>query len=241
MPTDALGSLVRIASQSQSLKELRDRALPVLAAAVGARSAMWATWGSCTPRDASAVYRMEERVPRLILDGWAEYLREMDALASAIFTRRVVLDTQVFGDDLPRLAFSREIKRPMEADETMYCLLEQVPGRPSIVVLNRSRVDPPFDTSAVESMSALSGVLGLGEAAATLRDRSNASGDWASLRPSERRAVELVRLGFTNQQIALALDISPNTVRNRLARVFRHANVSSRAELVAALGTPPRT
>ena len=55
--------------------------------------------------------------------------------------------------------------------------------------------------------------------------------DQARLSPKERDMVDYVRLGYTNAEIASALGISPNTVRNRLARVFQKMNVSRRAEL----------
>jgi DNA-binding CsgD family transcriptional regulator len=48
----------------------------------------------------------------------------------------------------------------------------------------------------------------------------------------EREIAALVARGFRNAEIAALLRISANTVRNRLARIFRKADVSTRAELV---------
>ena len=48
----------------------------------------------------------------------------------------------------------------------------------------------------------------------------------------QRDIVSRVALGQTNAQIATALGLSANTVRNHLARVFARIGASNRAELV---------
>lgn len=53
-----------------------------------------------------------------------------------------------------------------------------------------------------------------------------------SLTPAERHVVDYVCLGYTNPEIAAALGISVNTVRNRLVLVFRKLGATTRAELV---------
>ncbi|MCU1278783.1 MAG: hypothetical protein JWM53_2329, partial [bacterium] len=55
----------------------------------------------------------------------------------------------------------------------------------------------------------------------------------ASLTPRQRVIVQHVARGLTNAEIARALRVSINTVRNRLADVFTRLGVSTRAELVA--------
>jgi DNA-binding CsgD family transcriptional regulator len=59
--------------------------------------------------------------------------------------------------------------------------------------------------------------------------------DGLALTPREREIGNYLLLGYTNREIALGLDSSPNTVRNQLAALFRKAEVSTRAELVARL------
>ena len=48
----------------------------------------------------------------------------------------------------------------------------------------------------------------------------------------QREIVEHVALGHTNDAIAAALGVSPNTLRNHLARVFAKLGASNRADLV---------
>jgi len=55
----------------------------------------------------------------------------------------------------------------------------------------------------------------------------------------EREVLSYLHLGYTNQQIALALGSAPRTVRNQLSRVYQKLGVSSRAEAVGvAVGRP---
>ena len=68
---------------------------------------------------------------------------------------------------------------------------------------------------------------------ARLGGRPSRSGE---LTPSERQTAALVAAGLSNKQIAERLFISVNTVQTTLKHVFRKTGVSSRAQLVAALG-----
>jgi DNA-binding CsgD family transcriptional regulator len=52
------------------------------------------------------------------------------------------------------------------------------------------------------------------------------------LTPRQRELVELVALGRTDAEIASALAISANTVRNQLVAVRRRLGAANRAELV---------
>ena len=56
----------------------------------------------------------------------------------------------------------------------------------------------------------------------------------AALTPREYEVWSYLHLGYTNEQIALALGSAPRTVRNQLSRVYEKLGVSGRAEAVAA-------
>jgi DNA-binding CsgD family transcriptional regulator len=58
------------------------------------------------------------------------------------------------------------------------------------------------------------------------------------LTPTERRVVELVAGGRTNQEVAAVLFVSPRTVEFHLRNVFRKLDVHSRAELVRRFASP---
>jgi len=56
-----------------------------------------------------------------------------------------------------------------------------------------------------------------------------------SLTPSERRVAEMAAQGPTNREIAQALFVTPRTVEVHLTSIFRKLEISSRAQLAAAL------
>ncbi|WP_240754631.1 XrtB/PEP-CTERM-associated transcriptional regulator EpsA [Parasulfuritortus cantonensis] len=56
----------------------------------------------------------------------------------------------------------------------------------------------------------------------------------------EHEIMQWVRSGKTNHEIGLILNISPNTVKNHLKRIFHKLNVSSRAQAVAKYGSLAR-
>jgi DNA-binding CsgD family transcriptional regulator len=73
----------------------------------------------------------------------------------------------------------------------------------------------------------------------TPRPSANVVEEWArghGVAPAEFKVISLVERGLTNTEVATALSISANTVRNHLASAFRKLNVSTRAELAYHLG-----
>ena len=56
---------------------------------------------------------------------------------------------------------------------------------------------------------------------------------WESLSPRERDVTALVCLGYTNREIAARLNISPDTVKDRISSVFRKFNINKRNDLRA--------
>jgi PAS domain S-box-containing protein len=70
-----------------------------------------------------------------------------------------------------------------------------------------------------------------GSAGATARIASVAT----DLSAQERRVLTLVAEGRTNKEIAVAMKLSPKTVKNYLSRVFQKLQVAGRAEAVARL------
>jgi ATP/maltotriose-dependent transcriptional regulator MalT len=73
------------------------------------------------------------------------------------------------------------------------------------------------------------------------RPRRPMSGGIDSLTPSELRVAKLAASGVTNRAIAETLFVTKNTVEWHLRHVFRKLDVTSRAELDAALGQASTT
>ena len=67
------------------------------------------------------------------------------------------------------------------------------------------------------------------------RPRSRRTSGIDALTPSERRVAVLAVDGQTNREIAQHLFVTPKTVENHLAVVYRKLGVSGRQQLPAAL------
>lgn len=73
-------------------------------------------------------------------------------------------------------------------------------------------------------------IIGELRASGVSRRDADASGP---LTAREREALQLLSSGRSNQQIATALGVSPNTVKNHLANAYRKLGVSSRLAAIA--------
>ena len=63
-------------------------------------------------------------------------------------------------------------------------------------------------------------------------ERKRPTSGWASLTPTEREVVRLVREGLTNKDIAARLFVSPRTVQTHLTHVYTKLGLTSRVHLV---------
>jgi len=70
-----------------------------------------------------------------------------------------------------------------------------------------------------------------------LRPRRTAVTGPDSLTPTERRVAELAASGLTNRQAAEALFVTVKTVETHLARVYQKLGISTRTELLHAIGS----
>lgn len=137
---------------------------------------------------------------------------------------------------LEAVELCRQVPRPLDLAQ---CL------RDAAVALARAGRQADARPLALEAVSLLEGLRAVGEmrgAQAMLRaagvrlggrvKRAAASG-WGSLTDGELRVVRLAVEGRSNQQIAIALHLSPRTVGWHLSNVFGKLGLSSRAELAA--------
>lgn len=99
--------------------------------------------------------------------------------------------------------------------------------------LGRGPEAPPFAEASYWDAATLAAHLSSVHGLARLV--SDGTGD-AFLTARERQVAELVARGKTTADVARALAVSPNTVKESLKRVFRKLGVRSRAAMVARLG-----
>jgi DNA-binding CsgD family transcriptional regulator len=186
---------------------------------------------STAPFETGTYEQMDMHYARRCVAGWdTQYSRDMEP---------VVKDSLAFGGvgvdrrssrDRARLAFYAEILAPTHVREGVFCTIELGERPLALCILNRTR-EMRLSEESMATLRALLPVFALGDR--VLSKRAVSAFDEApvaGLSPREREVAQLLTLGYTNPEIALALSSSVHTVRNQVASIFRKAGVSTRAE-----------
>jgi DNA-binding CsgD family transcriptional regulator len=166
-----------------------------------------------------------------LANNW-RYMAEIELKEAQPLSEGFVLDTDVFSlRRRERLAIYQEFVVPnhLRSGLLRFWVMD---GRVWIMALCRDR-PTPYGRS-VARLDLLFPYLRAAARAATWRANDDQFGnllpDWG-LTPTEEKIVPLVIRGLTNQEAAALLGLSPHTVRNSLAEIFRKLGVSRRSEL----------
>ncbi len=101
----------------------------------------------------------------------------------------------------------------------------------SVAALRDALGDKDFDSAWAEG-AALSTEEAIAYAQRGRGERKRPTEGWASLTPTERDVVHLVREGLGNKDIATRLFVSPRTVQTHLTHVYTKLGLTSRVPLV---------
>jgi DNA-binding CsgD family transcriptional regulator len=176
---------------------------------------------------------------------WAEMSAEcLEMLAPARRHGGVIVDSEWFGARLGRLTYHDVFMRPHRGRTTLVAFLECRGVLSGELALGRSRGSSPFteaDAAALRrlvpvlslSRHAYLGGVGKGVCGARPAPTLGSAGRDPGLTAREREVLGYLHLGYTNQQIAVALGSAPRTVRNQLSSAYEKLGVASRAEAVA--------
>jgi DNA-binding CsgD family transcriptional regulator len=173
---------------------------------------------------------------RRCVEGWdPQYSREMAPVVRAsIDTGGATLDSRSLSAR-SRLAFYADVMEPSRVREGMFAMIRLGDVGLALCIHNRTS-KLRFSDLSLETIRDLIPLFALGDR--MLGKRAQAFNDEvpiAKLSRREREVAELLTLGYTNREIALALGSSIHTVRNQMASLFRKAGASTRAELVGII------
>jgi DNA-binding CsgD family transcriptional regulator len=178
-----------------------------------------------------ALAGLDDDYAKRLLAAGAAYDAELSSVKrAAIASGGVAVDTAVLGTSVRRARYHRELVGP-GGGHSLLCYLG-TRGRPGgVLMLGRVR---GFGDGDLERVRRLRPAIALGLATfahhATVEGRTTV--DDRALTPREQDIAAYLSLGYTNREIALALGLSPHTVRNQLAALFVKTGVSTRTELV---------
>ncbi len=160
---------------------------------------------------------------------WGCYRQELAPVFERAACRGAAVDSQELGARLHDTRYFAEIAAPQRPVSTAIVLLRWQTASLGAYVLGRRR---EFSPTERDLLCLLAPCLALG-LAAHVSSPDDREPLLQALTPSEREVVDYVCLGFTNKEIAAACGISAHRGRNKLVRIFRRMEVSTRAELSA--------
>ena len=236
-----LGLLAEMALGARDLAEFERDWLAALQRSLGFETAcsVWTNHHGVTLHAATLGY--PERVLR---ERFSLYMSELTPDEVAGFSRDApAIDTEVVNAQRREsLTVYRELLRPSGVTSFVTNVWQSRWGVFGFH-LARGRGSTGFGIRHVERLGRVAAGVKLGQALlAADQLRASPDGDWWShawgLSRRECEMARLVARGLSNPEIGALLRVSPHTVRNHLAAVFRKAAVSSRAELVFAMSTP---
>jgi DNA-binding CsgD family transcriptional regulator len=176
---------------------------------------------------------------------WDEMSVEcLEMLAPARRHGGVIVDSDWFGARLGRLTYHDVFMRPHRGRTTLLAFLECRGVLSGELALGRCRGSSPFSEADVATLRRLVPVLSLsrhaylggagkGVCGARLAPLPAQRDAGPGLTAREREVLGYLHLGYTNEQIGVALGSAPRTVRNQLSSAYAKLGVATRAEAVA--------
>lgn len=237
---DPLRVLCDLARSSGSLVQWRSDALAIVRSEVPFDGALFHELSPRVPLDRAALVGIDRSALELSRASWDELAVVLGRLRDLASAQQGVASTdEAFAaGSRGRKDWSARVAKVLRAPEALMAHLE-VGGRivAGVVLVRRAA----FRELDRDRMRRLVPALAVGDALRQLADSHALQGLVAELRcvdqrltERQRQLVELVALGQTDAEIALALGISANTVRNQLVRVRERLGAANRAEVVRA-------
>lgn len=232
-PLEALGSL---AANAPDLRSFRLGTLEILAGVVPFDAALFHAFSPRVPLETGAFVGLEPERITASMRYWDEFANLFGVMRDRAHREAVVTD-----EILPkraRLAFQKRVAKPM-GQRTVCMVHLVVRGHLISAIALFSRRERAFSQGILARIGKLVPFIAAGDAMHQLLDGvpvTTASTRLTCvdqrLTPRQREIVEHVATGQTNPQIAAALGLSTNGVRNHLARIFERLDAANRADLV---------
>ena len=239
--TELVTALASLGTRADSLKAFRERAIDLVLAAVPADASLLHALSPRIPLETAAVRGIPIETLRASMPGWDAAAVALEPLRSrANELAGVARDTDAFPLGTPaRARYVSALARPFGMESTLVAHLT-VRGRiRAALVLFRAPRSARFSDHEAALVRAILPTLTLADALHHELDQAPRRDVAVRLRCEDQRltarqreVVEHVALGHTNEAIALALGLSPNTLRNHLVEVFRRLGASNRADVV---------
>jgi DNA-binding CsgD family transcriptional regulator len=229
--------LASLALTATSVREYRAEGLRRLVSWAGGDGGLIHRHFPTTAPFETGIYEgMDPHYARRCVAGWdVQYGRDMAPVVRwSVDNGRPSMDFRSLSEK-SRLAFYADIITPSHIREGVLSTIELGGELMAFVILNLGSREH-FADATVELVRSLLPFFALGDRLLAKRGLTfDEDVCFPRLTPREREVAELLALGYTNREIALALTSSVHTVRNQVASLFRKAGASTRAELVGLM------
>jgi DNA-binding CsgD family transcriptional regulator len=238
---DALESrLAAVGTEATSLPAYRTAVLACLRAVVPFDVGLMHALSPRVPLETGALVGITPAELAAGTTAWDGLAVELGALRDhALAHEGVAADHEVFPrGSSARGRYARALAGVLRAEALVIAHLSARGSIRAAMVLAR-RAPDPFQPRELALLRALVPILASGDALQEALDGAERARVPKALRcedsrltPRQREIVTHVAMGHTNAEIAEALAISPNTLRNALADAFRRLGASNRADVV---------
>jgi len=231
-------SLCDLARGSSSLVGWRSEALQILRTRIDYEGALFHELSPRVSLDRAAYVRLDRETIERSSASWDELavvfgrLRELASTQGGVSSTDEAFPQGTRG----RKAWNTRVGRMLHAPEALVAHLSIGARIVSGILLVRPTA---FHERERQTIRALVPVLSVCDGLRQALDTGHVEGQVAELQcvdqrltPRQRELVVLVALGRTDAEIAQALEISANTVRNQLVLVRRRLGAANRAEVV---------
>lgn len=235
----AAQSLALLATDARSLRAFRSETLALLKQLVPFDGAVFHALSPRVPLATGVFVGITQADVARSLPHWDDLAVELGTLRELASRHWVASDTQAFAPgSRARARFDKHITRPFKMRSL--CMMHlMVRGALHAAVVLMARRRDAFSASAVTQLRKLAPIIAAGDTLQVSLDQVEQRQQPLRLvcrdqrlTVRQREIAELVALGHTNEAIGEALEISPNTVRNHLAKMFTRLGAATRTELV---------
>ncbi len=236
---ELLTRIVTLGVEAKTLVELRSRALSILRERVPFDRAAFHAFSPRVPLETGVFVDLDVAMLARSVAQWDGFAVELGRMRDLANTSRVAWDREAFPPgSASRARFLELLGVPLRVRSMLIVHLTVRDTVRSVIALF-GKNDDTFDATHVAFLQHVAPSLALADALLQHDESAPRAAlptklvcEDGRLTPRQRQIVEQVAMGHTNAEIASAMGLSANTLRNHIAAIFTRVGASNRADLV---------